>query len=111
MDEGRWGRGRQLVPCGPLSIKAAKHHPLHRILGILRGSSGVQVLAWLQPCLTDQFIKLAFHPETFRTDPALIERERAWSNQNPPYMFRCAAHRCLHVQAGLCLIWCLVRGT
>ncbi|CAK0738607.1 hypothetical protein CVIRNUC_001067 [Coccomyxa viridis] len=52
------------------------------------------VLAWLQPYLTDQFIKLAFHPETFRTDPALIKKERAWSNQNPPYMFRA-----FHLQA------------
>ena len=48
------------------------------------------MLGWLQPFLTDQFIKLAFHPDTFRTNPALIERERGWSNQNPPYMFRCA---------------------
>lgn len=48
------------------------------------------MLGWLQPFLTDQFIKLAFHPDTFRTNPALIERERGWSNQNPPYVFRCA---------------------
>ncbi|CAL5223892.1 g6486 [Coccomyxa viridis] len=52
------------------------------------------VLAWLQPFLTDQFIKLAFHPDTFHTNPALIERERGWSNQNPPYMFRA-----FHLQA------------
>ena len=84
-------RGKQLLPCGPLSDKAASHNLLHPISSIVKGSPAVQVLAWLQPYLTDQFIKLAFHPETFRTDPALIEKERAWSNQNPPYMFRCTA--------------------
>jgi hypothetical protein len=54
----------------------------------------MQVLAWMQPYLTDQFIRLAFHPDTFRTQPDLVERERAWSNQNPPYMFRA-----FHIQA------------
>lgn len=48
-----------------------------------------QVLGWLQPYLTDQFIKLAFHPQTFETNPDLIELERGRSNENPPYMFRC----------------------
>ena len=48
----------------------------------------------MQPYLTDQFIKLAFHPDTFRTQPDLVERERGWSNQNPPYMFRA-----FHIQA------------
>ena len=50
--------------------------------------TAAQVLSWLQPFLTDQFIKLAFHPDTIRSNPALVERERGWSNQNPPYMFR-----------------------
>ena len=48
----------------------------------------VQVLGWMQPFLTDQFIRLAFHPDTFRTQPELIELERGRSMQNPPYMFR-----------------------
>lgn len=48
----------------------------------------------MQPYLTDQFIKLAFHPDTFRSQPDLVERERGWSNENPPYMFRA-----FHLQA------------
>ncbi|BDA45129.1 Protein ABHD8 [Coccomyxa sp. Obi] len=52
------------------------------------------VLAWMQPYLTDQFIKLAFHPETFKTNPQLIELERGRSMENPPYMFRA-----FHLQA------------
>ncbi|KAK9908434.1 hypothetical protein WJX75_007779 [Coccomyxa subellipsoidea] len=52
------------------------------------------VLGWLQPYLTDQFIKLAFHPDTFTTNPQLIELERGRSNENPPYMFRA-----FHLQA------------
>ncbi len=47
-----------------------------------------QVLALMQSYLTDQFIKLAFHPETFKSNPQLIELERGRSMENPPYMFR-----------------------
>ncbi|CAL8469114.1 g8655 [Coccomyxa elongata] len=52
------------------------------------------VLALMQPYLTDQFIKLAFHPETFKANPQLIELERGRSMENPPYMFRA-----FHLQA------------
>ena len=83
--------GNQLLLRAPLKSKAVSCNLLHLLSRSVKGSFAVQVLAWLQPYLTDQFIKLAFHPETFRTDPALIKKERAWSNQNPPYMFRCTA--------------------
>lgn len=52
------------------------------------------VLAWMQPYLTDQFIKLAFHPETFKANPQLIKLERGRSMENAPYMFRA-----FHLQA------------
>jgi hypothetical protein len=55
-----------------------------------------QILAWLQPFLTDQFIKMAFHPQTFKTMPDLVELERQRSLANPPYMFRA-----FHLQASL----------
>ena len=60
----------------------------------------MQILGWVQPYLTDQFIKLAFHPETFRTQPELIELERGRSLQNPPYMFR-AFHLQVHTPGPL----------
>lgn len=63
--------------------------------------SSVQVLGWLQPYLTDQFIKLAFHPDTFTTNPQLIELERGRSNENPPYMFR----------SRVCLSFCICTHT
>ena len=84
-------RPASAMQCRLLPSKAVSCNLLQQLPSIMRGSFAVQVLGWLQPYLTDQFIKLAFHPETFHTNPALIEKERAWSNQNPPYMFRCTA--------------------
>ncbi len=52
-----------------------------------------QVLGWLQPTLTQQFLGLAFHEQTRRQRPELIAREAAYSNANPPHMFR-AFYRC-----------------
>jgi hypothetical protein len=50
--------------------------------------AGAQVLGWLQPTLTRSFMALAFHEDTRRTRPDLIAREAAYSNANPPHMFR-----------------------
>ncbi len=50
--------------------------------------AGAQVLGWLQPTLTRSFMALAFHADTRRTRPDLIAREAAYSNANPPHMFR-----------------------
>lgn len=82
------------LACG--SLLRLADAPLSCCIGAIWELPGAlkQVLAWMQPYLTDQFIKLAFHPDTFRAQPDLVERERAWSNQNPPYMFRA-----FHMQA------------
>lgn len=52
----------------------------------------VQVLAWLQPSLTEAFVSAAFHAKTLKEQPHLIDKERHASNGNPPYMFK-AFHR------------------
>ena len=51
-----------------------------------------QVLSWLQPELTEGFLKAAFHASTQKSQPELIAQERKYSNANPPYMFK-AFHR------------------
>lgn len=52
----------------------------------------MQVLAWMQPSLTEGFLQAAFHPKTRETKPELVDEERQASNKNPPYMFK-AFHR------------------
>ena len=52
----------------------------------------LQVLAWMQPSLTEGFLKAAFHKLTWKSQPELIEQERRHSNANPPHMFK-AFHR------------------
>ena len=60
----------------------------------------LQVLGWLQPNLTRQFLGLAFHPNTRRRCPELLAQEARYSNANPPHMFR-AFYRQVRPDTGL----------
>ena len=64
-------------------------------------SAWPQVLGWLQPSLTRQFLGLAFHPKTHMRCPELLCQEANYSNANPPHMFR-AFYR--QVRLGICCL-------